>query len=102
MKDSVASKYITFTDSLSGLQSLQYLELEHPLIGMVIRKCGIVFLFFCFLFLFLFFLFGGGRGVPSHIGISGNEKADSAAMFALDLFAILNIKYYYNITESRQ
>ena len=36
IKDSVASKYIIFTDSLSCLQALQYMKLEHPLIGMVI------------------------------------------------------------------
>ena len=52
------------------------MKLEHPLIGMVIRKC--VFLniakkdiVFCW--------------VPSHTGIKGNEKADSAAKCALDL-----------------
>ena len=52
------------------------MNLEHPLIGMVIRKC--VFLniakkdiVFCW--------------VPSHTGIKGNEKADSAAKSALDL-----------------
>ena len=76
IKDSVASKYIVFTDSLSCLQALHHMKLEHPLIGMVIRRC--VFLniakkdiVFCW--------------VPSHIGIKGNEKADSAAKFALDL-----------------
>ena len=77
IKDSVASKYIIFTDSLSGLQALQYTKQEHPLIGMVIRKC--VFLHFatkkdiilCW--------------VPSHTGIRDNEKADSAATSALDL-----------------
>ena len=59
IKDYIASKYIVFTDSLSCLQALQ-----HPLIGMVIRKC--VFLniakkdiVFCW--------------VPSHTGIKGNE-----------------------------
>ena len=52
------------------------MKLEHPLIGMVIRKC--VFLniakkdiVFCW--------------VPSHTGIKGNEKADLAAKSALDL-----------------
>ena len=37
IKDSVASKYIIFTDSLSYLQALQYMKLEHHLIEMVIR-----------------------------------------------------------------
>ena len=76
IKDSNASKYIAFTDSLSCLQALHHMKLEHPLIGMVIRKC--VFLniakkdiVFCW--------------VPSHTGIKGNEKADSAAKSALDL-----------------
>ena len=52
------------------------MKLEHPLIRMVIGKC--VFLniakkdiVFCWL--------------PSHTGIKGNEKADSAAKSALDL-----------------
>ena len=73
IKDSIASKYIVFTDSLSCLQASLYMKLEHPLIEMAIRKC--VFLniakkdiVFCW--------------VPSH---KGNEKADSAAKFALDL-----------------
>ena len=55
---------------------LQHMKLEYPLIGMVIQKC--VFLnfankdnVFCW--------------VPRHIGIRGNEKADSAARSALDL-----------------
>ena len=39
IKDSIASKYIVFTDSLSCLQALHRMKLEHPLIGMVIRKC---------------------------------------------------------------
>ena len=70
IKDSNASKYIVFTYSLLCLQALHHMKLEHPLIGMVIRKC--VFLnnakkdiVFCW--------------VPSHTGIMGNEKS------ALDL-----------------
>ena len=39
-KDSIASKYIVFTDSLSCIQALHHMKLEHPLIGMVIRKCA--------------------------------------------------------------
>ena len=76
IKDSNASKYIVFTDSLSCLQALHHMKLEHPLIGMVIRKC--VFLniakkdiVFCW--------------VPSHTSIKGNQKADSASKSALDL-----------------
>ena len=76
MKNASASKFIIFTDSLSCLQALLYMKLEHPLIGMVIRKC--VFLniankdiIFCC--------------IPSHVGIRGNEKAYSAAKSALNL-----------------
>ena len=73
MKNASASKFIIFTDSLSCLQALLYIKREHPLIGMVIRKC--VFLNIakkrhCFF------------GVPSH---TGNEKADLASKSALDL-----------------
>ena len=39
IKDSLASKYIIFTDSLSCLQALQSIRLEHPLIVMRIQKC---------------------------------------------------------------
>ena len=39
IKNSVASKYIILTDSLSCLHALQHMKLEHPLIGIVIRKC---------------------------------------------------------------
>ena len=38
-RNSIVSKYFVFTDSLSCLQALQSMKLEHPLIGMVIRKC---------------------------------------------------------------
>ena len=63
IKDSVASKYVIFTDSLSCLQALHYMKLEHPLIWMVIRKC--VFLNFANKDIILCW-------VPSHIGTEGN------------------------------
>ena len=68
IKDSIASKYIVFTDSLSCLQALHRMKLEHPLI----RKC-------------VFLNFAKKDMVPSHNGIKSNEKTDFAARFALDL-----------------
>ena len=52
--------------------------MEHPLIGMVIRKC--VFLKFANKVILF-----GWVGLPNHIGIRGNEMAGSAAKPALDL-----------------
>ena len=76
IKDYIASKYIVFTDSLSCLQALHHMKLEHSLIGMVIRKC--VFLNIAKKDIVFYW-------VPSHTGIKGNEKPDSAAKSALDL-----------------
>ena len=77
IKNASAFKFIIFTDSPSRLQAFAlYMKLEHPLIGIVIRKC--VFLnivnkdiMFCW--------------VPSHVGIRGNKKADSTAKSNVDL-----------------
>ena len=67
IKNSVASKFIGFTDLLSCLQALQSMKLEHPLIGIVIQKC--VFLNFAKKNNIIF------CWVPSHIGIRGNKMA---------------------------
>ena len=61
---------------MSCLQVIHYTKLEHPLIGMVIRKC--VFLTFANKDTIL-------CRVPSHVGIRGNEKTDSADKSALEL-----------------
>ena len=63
IKDSIASKYIVFTDSLSCLQALHHTKLEHLLIGMVIRKC---------LFKYCQKRHGFVFWVRSHTGIKGN------------------------------
>ena len=76
IKNASESKFIIFTDSISCLQALLYMKLEHPLIGMVIRKC--VFLNIANKVIIVCW-------VPSHVGIKGNEKSDSAAKSALDL-----------------
>ena len=52
------------------------MKLEHPLIGMVIRKC----VFFNFAKKNIVFCW-----VPSHTGIKGNEKADFVARSVLNL-----------------
>ena len=76
IKNASASKFIIITDSISCLQALLYMKLEHPLIGMVIPKC--VFLSIANKNIILCW-------VPSHVDIRGNEKPDSAAKSALDL-----------------
>ena len=62
--------HLDATESLICLRALHHMKLEHPLIRMVIRKCDFMF---CWV------------GLPSNIGIRGNEKADSAAKSAFDL-----------------
>ena len=57
------------------------MKLEHPFIGMVIRKC-------------VFLNSAKNYILPSHVGIRGNKKTDSAAMSALDLpCAVVGVPY---------
>ena len=84
----VASKYILFVGLHSCLHTcLHYMKLEHPLIGMVIRKFANKDIFW---------------GAPSHIGIRGHIKADYAVTYALDVFRIkvgalyTDIKHHIN------
>ena len=45
IKNASSSKYMFFTGILSCLQALLYMKLDHPLIGMVIRKCVLILKF---------------------------------------------------------
>ena len=76
IKHSIASKYIIFTDSLSCLQALLYMNLEHPLIGMVIRKC-------------VFLTFGNKDIIFSWVFlVICTEKADFAAKSTQELHRV--------------
>ena len=65
-------EYIIFLDSLSVLLSLRNKKLENPLIIKLMNRLD---------------LMSNSKGImicwiPSHIGVRGNEKADSAAKSA--------------------
>ena len=70
------NSFIICTDSLSSLQAIENLNINHPIILDIIkfhhhltsRNKAIIFYW-----------------VPSHVGIPGNERADRAAKSALDL-----------------
>jgi ribonuclease HI len=73
---STGDKHIIFSDSLSSLQSLCNSKCKNPLVQKIVSKYSSLSsqgkdIIFCWL--------------PSHVGISGNEKADSAAKAALGL-----------------
>ena len=70
IKDSIALKYFVFTDSLSCLQAGTSPDWDGDTKVCLFKYCQKRH---CFCW------------VPSHTGIKGNEKADSAAKSALDL-----------------
>ena len=74
IKDSIASKYFIFIDSLSCLQALQYMKLEHPLIGVLIRKC----VFFTFANKVIIFCLVSGR-----VGVGGKTLLPSLLWICL-------------------
>ena len=69
------NKFIIFSDSLSVLTSLRNKKLENLLIAKLLSRLDSMSshkeIIMCW--------------IPSHIGVSGNERADSAAKLALDL-----------------
>ena len=67
--------YLLFSDSLSSLNSIGNKKLDHPITLQILLKYHNLFThsyntIFCWL--------------PSHVGITGNEKADKAAKSALN------------------
>jgi len=71
-----SSKFIIFSDSLSCLQAIHCTKWTNPFIQAILEKCH--FLSLAHKEVNFFWL-------PSHVGISGNERADNAAKSALQL-----------------
>ena len=74
MKVLPGKKFIIFSDSKSCLQDLQNLNLDHPVIGKILKEFAKskelgYDIRFCWL--------------PSHVGIEGNERADRSAKHGL-------------------
>ncbi|KAG1713963.1 hypothetical protein GQR58_002025 [Nymphon striatum] len=75
VENSTYGRYIILSDSLSCLMALDNMKYSHPTICDILVKLHLLtksnHVIFCWL--------------PSHVGISGNEKADFAAKSALSL-----------------
>jgi hypothetical protein len=81
--------FLILSDSLSALQALKSCNFDNFLVQQIAEKCHFLHeigknIVFCW--------------VPSHIGISGNEKADLAAKAALS-FPVLDFKIPYTDTK---
>jgi ribonuclease HI len=77
-----SDRFVVFSDSLSCLQAIHYAKWSSPFVRDILEKCHFLSLYgkevhFCW--------------IPSHVGIAGNERADSAAKDALQ-FAISDIR----------
>ena len=77
--------FIIHLDSISVVQSLKYTKLENPLIVNIFNKLNLLIhskkVRFCW--------------IPSHIGIQGNDKADSLVKAAINKTPDKNIKTPY-------
>ena len=77
VETSTEQKFVIFTDSMSCLQSIKGQDWKHPLVQRILERLDTLqkelnkTVIFCW--------------IPSHIGITGNEAADSAAKEGLDL-----------------
>ena len=83
MEEANLSNVIIFSDSLSVLQSINYSKIDNSVIQDIILRLHNMShkqIIFCWL--------------PSHVGITGNEKADKAAKSALSLEPS-NLKLHY-------
>ncbi len=70
------TQFILFSDSLSSLQAIHNLKTDHPIVRQVLERHNRLSLsgkemIFCWL--------------PSHTGITGNDRADNAAKAALEV-----------------
>ena len=80
-RDQPEKQFIIYSDSLSVLRSLKYLDHRNPLIQQIFRKYNYLSAFKEIVFCWL----------PSHTNIRGNELADLEAKSALSL-SITNLK----------
>ena len=75
-------RFVIFSDSVSVLQALGQFNSVHPIIIEILEWLYLIenrgkIVKFCW--------------VPAHVGVEGNEKADSLAKQAIDAVAIINI-----------
>ena len=85
IESSIHDKFLINSDSLSSLQAINNRKFDSPVVQQVLEKCHFLsttdkIVSFCW--------------IPSHVGISGNERADAAATSALN-FPVSDIKIPY-------
>ena len=77
VETSAGDKFVIFTDSLSCLQSIKGRDWKNPLVNKVLERLHTLEKELNKVIIFYW--------IPSHIGIIGNEAADTAAKAGLDL-----------------